>query len=478
MRRLPMLLTACACALAALLAGGALAATKQRAAAPRVVTVKPLRVGIGDTLTIRGTGFLPGKLRNWVVFQRDRARPVFARADISSRSVLRIKLPEKLRPFLSLRAGKPIPTRFRLRVLSATFGKDFTAKKLSPVIGPTPTGTTSPPPEIQGDCDKDGIKNSVDTDDDNDLLTDTEEKQFKTNPCSADSDGDGVEDYFEVESAKDLNIKANFPPVKRPYPNPNFADANVDYDGDGLTNNDEYLAWVRYGNRAKSLNYSDGCQDTGAGGCLDGSPGAGGATGPVADARAWWQARSWLDINRNGQVSDDEKDVDKDGLSNWDEAHGRLTYKWWQDWFKGEVGYQPQFGDLDWLDPDTDGDKVADGSDDQDYDDLDNAEELGGRVRADVPQRGPYWMQPYNPCLPSPSARACSKHPPSDNSWPPFDSSTSPLTHATGLVDGVPVEDCVLLTRGSRLRWNNAQAPPYGSPALPLAGEPCAPPGP
>ena len=69
--------------------------------------------------------------------------------------------------------------------------------------------------------------NSADTDDDNDLLPDTLEVQLKLNPCSGDSDGDGVEDGFEFQSALDLNnddyqhLNYITPyPGKTPYPNP------------------------------------------------------------------------------------------------------------------------------------------------------------------------------------------------------------------------------------------------------------------
>ena len=401
MRRLPMLLTACACALAALLAGGALAATK-RAAAPRVVTVKPLHAGIGDTLTIRGTNFRPGRLATWIVFQRDRARPVFARAEVASRTQIRIKIPEKLRPFLSLKNGQPAATRFRIRVLASTFGKEFTAKASSPLIGPAPLGGTKPPPEASNDCDNDKIPNSTDTDDDNDLLPDSREKLLKTDPCKADSDGDGVSDYFEVESALDLNSRANFYPVKKPYPNPNFPDANIDFDGDGMTNSDEFSAWVRYGGGSKDLNYSDGCQDTRAGGGCSGPPTAVPSNKP------------WLDFDGNGRLTDDEKDVDNDGATNWDEAHGRLVYDWWSAAYETEKPYKPQYGSLDWLDPDTDGDGVLDGYDDQDYDDVNNINDIN---------RGPNWVQPFNPCLPDWTSRTCSRHPPLKDPWPPFDTS-------------------------------------------------------
>ena len=105
----------------------------------------------------------------------------------------------------------PSPTRFRLRVLASEVRQELHAAKRSPVVGPEQppappasrvAGSTAP----DGDCDGDGIKNRVDTDDDNDLLPDTlESRAAALDPCKADTDGDGVEDGYEYQSAKDLN---------------------------------------------------------------------------------------------------------------------------------------------------------------------------------------------------------------------------------------------------------------------------------
>ena len=125
-----------------------------------------------------------------------------------------------------------------------------------------------------GDCDEDGVKNRYDADDDNDLLTDATEVAIGTVPCSADTDGDGVEDGYEFQSAKDLNDDEYqnpnqiLPyPGKRPYPNPLYADADRDYDGDSLTLANEQALW-RYSYSVSHmatrtltpLSYSDGMQ--------------------------------------------------------------------------------------------------------------------------------------------------------------------------------------------------------------------------
>lgn len=53
---------------------------------------------------------------------------------------------------------------------------------------------------IETDTDGDHVGNSKDTDDDNDGLTDTEEKNYGTNPLAADSDSDGVSDKKEISA--------------------------------------------------------------------------------------------------------------------------------------------------------------------------------------------------------------------------------------------------------------------------------------
>ena len=108
------------------------------------------------------------------------------------------------------------------------------------------------------DVDGDGIPNRDDTDDDGDGLPDTLEQALGTDPLRADSDSDGVSDGYEYWSALDLNGAAHPFPGKAPYPNAlDGTDANLDFDGDGLTLKEEYQAW-NYSGRPLPLNYSDG----------------------------------------------------------------------------------------------------------------------------------------------------------------------------------------------------------------------------
>jgi len=117
-------------ALVALIASAAVAPTadakKRKKKAPVVTSVSPMDVAVGELLTIRGRNFISGRKRNTVVFKRDGARAVFVKADVGTKKMLRLAVPDALQEFFSLNAGDPVPTRFRLRVLARKFGKKFT----------------------------------------------------------------------------------------------------------------------------------------------------------------------------------------------------------------------------------------------------------------------------------------------------------------------------------------------------------------
>jgi hypothetical protein len=188
-------------------------------AAPKVTKVTPLKLRVGERLTIRGSGFLKGKNRNTVVFKRDGARAIFAKAESATTTVLVVRVPAKLGSFLALRAGRPVATRFRLRVLARRLSKSYTPASGSPRISPSTstsgstaakgssagsgtaakkasasTAAPAAPAAPAPDCDADGTPDATDTDDDNDLLPDTTEAGIGTDRCAADHDRDGIED--------------------------------------------------------------------------------------------------------------------------------------------------------------------------------------------------------------------------------------------------------------------------------------------
>jgi hypothetical protein len=273
------------------------------------------------------------------------------------------------------------------------------------------------------DFDADGIPDATDPDDDNDLLPDATELVVGTNQYSADTDGDGVSDGFEYESAYDLNGRPMWSyPAKLPYPNGRDAsDVNVDFDGDGMTLIEEYQLWKHTGGKLP-LTYSDGDQDsTGTASTADTTP-----VGSVPNGLA-------LDrLQPNGTLTDDEKDADADGLTNWEETHGPMLISWWgkryatELQFAGRVGAAPLY-ETSFVSQDSDGDGNADGTDDQDHDGWSNLDELSRTVSG-------FWVHVYNPCLPNPDSRTCTLHPPFDDSWAPFGSNAVAGDQADKLV--------------------------------------------
>ena len=471
------------------------ASAKRKAKAPVVTRVAPLNVAIGQKLEIRGRYFRPGRNTNSVVFRRQGGKAIFVKADVGTRKLLRLTVPAKLKSALATRNGAPVPTRFRIRVLARKFGKRFTRLSRSPLVGPElpPTPATPPRAVASGDCDGDGTINGVETDDDGDLLDDNTELRIKTDGCKADSDGDGVTDGYEFQSARDLNDdeyqegQSILPyPEKRPYPNALFADAGTDYDGDSLSLGDEFALWQAYRDHdgLDPLIYSDGNQysvyDRGADGrrpgavrsaALDpfrrydnflnwafggsgyGTVRIGGVNYDIRDSNRngslssapevnhvapdyYVAERAWFDFDFDGKLSDDERDQDADGLTNFDEAHGRMLSGYWLGCYNKEKAFGVTYAGTSLVDSDSDGDGVRDGADDQDHDDIPNLMELSrnaatgrligkgcGEDNTVDPSPAHGRVNPFNPCLPDYTARTCSRHPGLEGASAPFDGS-------------------------------------------------------
>jgi hypothetical protein len=424
---------------------GALAAPATAGAAvkaPVITKVTPMSVNVGDKLILRGRHFRVGKGRNRVLFQRAGGKSLFVKADVSTKVRMAVIIPKRLEAYMPQPGGQPAPTRFHLRVLTTKLSHSFTPMKNSPLVGPRLPKTTGPGSGTDtsvstpdGDCDGDGVPNSVDTDDDNDLLPDSLEATLGTDPCNGDTDGDGVEDGYEYQSAVDLNNddyqapNTVIPyPGKRPYPNPLFKDASLDYDGDGLTMATEYSLW-KYTYTVNHtatrtlhpLSYSDGTQYS-----LSTLQGGNGVRVPAMTAGNYTppqQFQSWAALNGyanpllhvlgtstyaayplydfdrsgtatnaelyywaggdvNSTVSDDERDEDADGLDNYQESIGPMSSAdWWTSCYSAEGAYPVKYAGTSPTDADSDGDGILDGADDQDHDDVPNIMELS-RVAA------------------------------------------------------------------------------------------------
>lgn len=344
----------------------AVAAAKKKSKAPSVTKVTPSRLKVGQKLYVYGKNFTPGKGKTKVFFLRyHHAGAAWVRADSATKTRIIVTVPTSLQKLIP---ASGTATRFQIRVLTSRFSSILKASR-SPLISATPgggagsaSGVIGPTTGVAG-CNPNFSDPTVDSD--KDLLPDVREHQIGTDPCSKDSDGDGVEDGYEYYSAVDLNSQALPYPWKMPYPNALFPDADIDYDGDGLTSADEFSLWLTYGNHALPLNYSAGKQTT--------VPTPAPTPGTLLD----WS----LDINGDGWLDDGERDGDSDGLSNWDEAHGRMTPAWWKAKYDGtnapkETPYLVSFAGTNLADPDTDGDTLPDGADDNDFDGLSNMFEV------------------------------------------------------------------------------------------------------
>jgi hypothetical protein len=337
---------------------------------------------------------------------------------------------------------------------------------------------------VHGGCDGKGYNANADSD--GDLLSDGfEYDTLKTDPCKADTDGDGIEDGYEYRSAVDLNDdeyqnpQTSLPyPGTKPYPNPlDPSDKNIDFDGDGLTLFDEYNLWVYTWRDAHTaahtltpLSYSDGLQysvySTDASGhrhpalsatnydrwndFLNWTVLAGYRNITLHDNGAWTNANGpvtegvngysildtnrdgtddyTLDVDHNGWLSDDERDEDADGLSNFDELHSRMTPEYWKGCYGKEPAYPVPYAGTLPTNPDSDGDGVRDGADDQDHDDIPNIMELSrfeasglfdGKAECTPADNLPNTLHPtrfgkvnpFNPCDPDPESRTCQRHP-------------------------------------------------------------------
>jgi hypothetical protein len=454
-------------------------------------------VSVGETLTVSGRNFRTGKGKNTLLFKRDGGKALFVKGGLATTKTITVALPKALETYMAVKDGKPAATRFRMRVLTTKLSKSFTAVGASPVVGPekpkpaAPTGDAGAPAPVvdpNGDLDNDGLTNSFET------------GVVKTDPNVSDTDGDGVTDGFEYASAVDLNNDDyRFPstslpyPGKRPYPNPlDATDAGTDYDGDGLVLSEEYALWrltIRNGANPSLVNltYSDGLKYSVY--TRDANGRRHGSLTSVDYAKqvdfltwldtsgyaqvAWPDAPSTpyhlLDVNRNGildagfrgayahpeigyldthgtswssgpdgVLSDDERDEDADGLSNWMEAHGPMLPSWYGSRYTRETVFPIKYAGTRLDDPDSDGDGIRDGADDQDHDDVPNLAELSrnmvtGRPAddknlsvADAIAQGKSAqpagrVNPYNPCLPFTEGRTCPSYIPFSGVWAPFD---------------------------------------------------------
>jgi hypothetical protein len=453
-------------AAALLVLPAAASAQKSKAKTPQITRVQPMRVTVGGTLTITGRNFKAQRRKNTVIFRANNGRTAFAKPRRATRKKLVVRVPASVARLLTVANSRQKPTRLKLRVLAGKFSK-FTPRRLSPVVTGIGDGNGGP-----GSGGAAAVCNN-DSDHDNDLLPNDVELSIGTDPCLEDTDKDQMSDGWEHWSAKDLNVKAVPYPGKKPFPNaldptdggPAGATfSSVDFDGDGLTTLEEYRTWRISGSSfdetkaggldlESPLGYSDGTKFSRAG--VAGTPSVPLWRGPaygLAPPDYLWP--DTYDLHSDGAWRDDERDADADGLANFlESARGPGKPSWWAGFYGQETmkaepwGAKPAtscgqefgsfdrrpFAELDIADPDVDGDRLLDGEDDQDNDDVSNIAEMyepfkdldgdGGFLCGAItypsydldpgPGVDPRGVNAFNPCAPNPNSRTC-------QDWKPF----------------------------------------------------------
>jgi IPT/TIG domain len=441
-----------------LVAAGLLAPTAAQAASktpvfPTVSSITPRKITIGQKLIVKGAHFRAGKGKTSVVFYRKGEPVVFVKADSATSTSLVVTLPSKVTSLLVKHEDDLVATQLRLRVVGARMGKSWTKNSRSPIVSPVKKAVAIQPPAADpaalaaaaaaaaatppaalpltcqqqaalvpaADFDLDGLANGL-------------ELQFLLDPCLKDSDGDTMSDGWEYWSALQLNGAAIPYPGTMPWPNPlDPSDPKDDFDGDGLTASQEHSLWAASKTGFPLVAYSDGTQNSGGKHpVLLGDP---------------------LDLSRDLNLTDDERDEDGDGLSNMTELNYRGEQGWWTSVDPYKSTEKPyairQFSDTDATKTDSDGDGVPDGADDQDNDGWSNFAE----AQLSRSQVG-YRVQPFNPCLPDPHAETCSRWTRiGTEAWAPFDGSQV-------IGDAIPFAS----VNRTYANWTGAGSPVPGTP--------------
>jgi hypothetical protein len=441
----------------------------KKASKPSITRVTPMRVSVGNLLTIRGRHFKAKRTANTVIFRAPNGRTAFAKPRRASRAKLVVVVPSAVARLLNVSGSRQRPTRLKLRVLAGRFS-NYTPRRLSPVVTGFGDGDGRRPAGGGGPSGGGGAGGGVvkvcadDGDHDNDLLDNGLEGQIGTDPCLPDTDGDQMTDGWEFYAAKDLNVKAVPYPGKRPFPNaldpsdgggPGARFSGIDFDGDGLTTLEEYRSW-RYTGSAFDGAAAGGTDLSSPLGYSDGTKFSRWSEAPAVPA---WRSASYglpnpsqafpatYDLFGDGAWRDSERDADGDGLANWLEAaRGPSNNDWWKGWFSSDhfeptvkpwkegsyCGYrfghfdERPFADFDMADGDVDGDSLLDGEDDQDNDNVINVVELY-ETQYDLDGNGQpafcAWLpgvvptisfggfdapvNAMNPCAPNPVSRTC-----------------------------------------------------------------------
>src|SRR5687767_1172756 len=153
-------------------------AAKRKASTPKITRVTPMRISVGNVLTIRGVNFKAKRRANTVIFRSASGRTAFAKPRRASRTKLVVVVPEAVSRLLTVSNSRQQPTRLKLRVLAGQFSA-YTSRRLSPVVTPVGSGDGRPGGGSGGGSGGGAVKICQDDGDhDNDLLGNDFEKQI------------------------------------------------------------------------------------------------------------------------------------------------------------------------------------------------------------------------------------------------------------------------------------------------------------
>ena len=126
---------------------GAGAADATRSTAPVIELVAPMRAPVGKRLVIRGHHFSRETRRSTVVFRGPRGGLAFARPVHAFPRKLVVRVPTTVERLMRMADGDestPLPTRFRLRVISQRRKSRLTGPRRSPLVVPAPSPGATP----------------------------------------------------------------------------------------------------------------------------------------------------------------------------------------------------------------------------------------------------------------------------------------------------------------------------------------------
>ena len=287
------------------------------------------------------------------IFRGPDGRTAFAKPRRASRTKLVVTVPRAVARLVRQARRRPKPDPLQ----AARAGGQVQQVHLAPALAGDRLGRLGPRPGAAAAAVAAAAAPAAPaTDYDGDLLSNALEAQLKPDPCIADTDGDGVEDGYEYQSAIDLN---HYPRTRR---------CPTRASGPTRTRSTRPTARRRHRLRRRRPDAARGV------------PALARATRPTASGaararRARSSACSTATACRRPIDSpppprppacsttgrststttacsrDDERDADGDGLGNWDEERGRMTEGWWPAQHDGEnEPKESEYPDIDFLD--------------------------------------------------------------------------------------------------------------------------------